>query len=234
MERLNLRLSCTLNGINRQASSVVGLFLCNPFVVAFPMLSSLDPPSSMLNGYRICCFPCRAPLSMPCCCTPCQILTSLSTSPSFRLMEVCVVFFSFKPYFPNCMFLFSLRVLLGLLACVINAVTLALIDAGIPMTDYVLALALAYDPASKSFLLDTNALEEQNPHKLPHFTVAMLHRSSKILSLLMDPPSKLPVDAFSQAMQAVVKGSLVLHQLLDQLVQNGKSQNLPSSTMVIE
>ncbi|KAK0280503.1 Exosome non-catalytic core component [Friedmanniomyces endolithicus] len=77
----------------------------------------------------------------------------------------------------------------SLLACALNAATLALIDAGVPMSDYVSACTVASAPSSDQSLdeqdplLDLNGLEEQ---ELPFLTVGISGEEGKVLVLLME------------------------------------------------
>ncbi|KAK0883379.1 Exosome non-catalytic core component [Friedmanniomyces endolithicus] len=77
----------------------------------------------------------------------------------------------------------------SLLACALNAATLALIDAGMPMSDYVSACTVASAPSSDQTLdeqdplLDLNGLEEQ---ELPFLTVGTSGEEGKVLVLLME------------------------------------------------
>lgn len=67
----------------------------------------------------------------------------------------------------------------GVLPSIFNAVTLALLDAGIPMEDYVLAGSVSY--VNGHFLLDPNRLEESSA--CPVLTAALLPRSQKLCFL---------------------------------------------------
>lgn len=67
----------------------------------------------------------------------------------------------------------------GVLPAAFNAVTLALLDAGIPMTDYVVAGAVSYVQATG--LLDPNRLEETA--NSPVLVAAILPRSDNIVFL---------------------------------------------------
>jgi len=81
----------------------------------------------------------------------------------------------------------------------INAVTLALVDAGIPMNDYICATsaglvddnAILGKPTTFSFSLltvDLNSIEEAD---IPHCTIATLGKSEKITLIQVYPPEKL-------------------------------------------
>jgi len=80
----------------------------------------------------------------------------------------------------------------------INAVTLALVDAGIPMNDYICATSaglvddnaiLGKPQLSFSLLtVDLNSIEEAD---IPHCTIATLGKSEKITLIQVYPPKKL-------------------------------------------
>ena len=80
----------------------------------------------------------------------------------------------------------------------INAVTLALVDAGIPMNDYICATSaglvddnaiLGKPQLSFSLLtVDLNSIEEAD---IPHCTIARLGKSEKITLIQVYPPKKL-------------------------------------------
>jgi exosome complex component RRP41 len=70
---------------------------------------------------------------------------------------------------------------LGLLAAGINAATLALIDAGISMSDYTAACTVGFDQNSKSVLVDLNYIEEGSECGM--LTVAVDRATGKLTSL---------------------------------------------------
>ena len=79
----------------------------------------------------------------------------------------------------------------------INAVTLALVDAGIPMNDYICAtsaglvddMAILGTPQTSTHFLtvDLNSTEEAD---IPHVTIATLGKSEKITLVQVSPPAK--------------------------------------------
>lgn len=71
------------------------------------------------------------------------------------------------------------EVAIGLLQACINAATMALIDAGIPMMDYVCACSAGC--IDKEPVLDLNNLEEASD--TPELTVAILPRTGKVTLL---------------------------------------------------
>ncbi|KAI4720173.1 ribosomal protein S5 domain 2-like protein [Aureobasidium sp. EXF-10727] len=113
----------------------------------------------------------------------------------------------------------------SLLAACINASTLALIDAGIPMTDYISACtagstaSYASNDEQADPLLDLNGMEEQ---ELPFLTVATLGTDDKISVLMMETRVQL---TRLEAMIAVgVDGCKQIRNTLDGIVrQHGNS-----------
>src|SRR5258706_6731591 len=75
---------------------------------------------------------------------------------------------------------------IGVLQAAINATTLALIDAGIALFDYVVAVSAGLH--STSILLDLANTEESD---LPHLTVAVMPRFGEVT--LLDMESRLDV-----------------------------------------
>lgn len=112
----------------------------------------------------------------------------------------------------------------ALLAACLNAVTLALIDAGIPMRDYVAACttgstaAYASNEEEADPLLDLNGLEEQ---ELPFLTVGTSGGDDKVNVLIMETRVQM---ARLQAMLSVgLDGCKQIRQLLDKIVrEHGK------------
>ncbi|KAG7919655.1 hypothetical protein KL905_003520 [Ogataea polymorpha] len=96
----------------------------------------------------------------------------------------------------------------GLLACFCNAITLALIDAGISLYDYVSAVSVGlYDQTP---LLDMNALEEND---LSFITIGVVGDSDKInLTLCED---KLPLDKLERLISLGIEGCHRLKELMD-------------------
>ena len=89
-------------------------------------------------------------------------------------------------------------------ACV-NATTLALINAGIPMTDYVCAVTAG--TFSVSPLLDLTALEEAD---VPHLTFALLPRTGKVTLVSMD--TRLHVERFEEIFRLAAEAAKVVHE----------------------
>jgi len=125
--------------------------------------------------------------------------------------------------FPHSTITFSLHVLSqdgSLLAALLNAATLAAVDAGIPMADYVVACtagststyAAGDDGADP--LLDLNAQEEQ---ELPSLTVATLGESDRVAALVCE--SRVQVSRLEGMLAVGVDGCKQVRTILDAVVR---------------
>ncbi|KAJ9155861.1 Exoribonuclease [Coniochaeta hoffmannii] len=125
--------------------------------------------------------------------------------------------------FPHSTISVSLHVLSqdgSLLAALINAATLACVDAGIPMTDYIAACTAgststyaAADEAADP-LLDLNHQEEQ---ELPSLTVATLGASDRIAVLVCE--SRVQVSRLEGMLAVGVDGCKQVREILDRVVR---------------
>ncbi|KAK9459378.1 ribosomal protein S5 domain 2-type protein [Lipomyces oligophaga] len=108
----------------------------------------------------------------------------------------------------------------GVLQACVNATTLALIDAGIPMYDYVCAsTAGIYD---KDVLLDLNRIEEND---MPFLTMATLGESRKVLLLHLE--TRVQFDKLEPMMAAAMSGCHHLRTIMDQQIRkHGKSRSI--------
>ncbi|KAF2708086.1 exosome complex exonuclease RRP41 [Pleomassaria siparia CBS 279.74] len=109
----------------------------------------------------------------------------------------------------------------SLLASCINASTLALIDAGVPMTDYLVACTAASSSTSSESeseisdpLLDLNGLEEQ---ELPFLTVATLGKSERVSVLLME--SRVRMERVEGMLAVGIEGCKRIREILDGVVK---------------
>ncbi len=93
----------------------------------------------------------------------------------------------------------------ALLQAAINAVTLALIDAGIALTDYVCAVTCALHDTVP--LLDLTNIEETD---LPNMTVAVLPRTNKFTLITLE--TRIHIDRFEEMFQLVGSAGKVLHE----------------------
>ncbi|KAI8823982.1 ribosomal protein S5 domain 2-type protein [Fimicolochytrium jonesii] len=101
----------------------------------------------------------------------------------------------------------------GGLHAAINAATLALIDAGIPMTDYVCACSAGW--VNNQAILDLNYLEEAAD--VPTLTVGLLPKSGKITMISLE--SRLHVDKLEAVINLASDGCHQLKEVLDDAVR---------------
>ncbi|KAJ3354960.1 Exosome complex component RRP41 [Allomyces javanicus] len=97
-------------------------------------------------------------------------------------------------------------------AC-INAATLALINAGVAMRDYVVACTVGNVDGTP--LLDLNHIEESQG--TPEITLATLPRSSNVVLIQME--SRLHMDKLEKTLQLAKDGCAQIHELLDEVVR---------------
>ncbi|XP_077229447.1 3'-5'-exoribonuclease family protein isoform X2 [Tasmannia lanceolata] len=101
-------------------------------------------------------------------------------------------------------------------AC-INAATLALADAGIPMRDLITSCSAGY--LNSTPLLDLNYVEDSAGG--PDVTVGILAKLDKVTLLQMD--AKLPLDIFENVMQLATEGcKAIARYIQDLLLENTK------------
>eukprot|EP01127_Copromyxa_protea_P003214 TRINITY_DN13066_c0_g1_i1.p1 TRINITY_DN13066_c0_g1~~TRINITY_DN13066_c0_g1_i1.p1 ORF type:complete len:247 (-),score=41.89 TRINITY_DN13066_c0_g1_i1:7-747(-) len=106
-------------------------------------------------------------------------------------------------------------------AC-INAACLAIIDAGIPMKDFVVACAAGY--YDKSPIVDLNFYEDSSGS--PDMPVAILPKSGTITMLQMD--SKLHTETFEAVMECAVDGCQKIYEVMLSAVRS-RTQELVNS-----
>jgi exosome complex component RRP41 len=102
----------------------------------------------------------------------------------------------------------------GMLHASMNAATLALINAGIPMLDYLCAINVGY--ADQSTILDLNRMEEMTD--TPNVTVAMMPKTGQIVTSQME--SKLPLDQLGAVLDLATAGCQQIRTLLDDAVRS--------------
>ncbi|KAF2748401.1 exosome complex exonuclease RRP41 [Sporormia fimetaria CBS 119925] len=109
----------------------------------------------------------------------------------------------------------------SLLAACINAATLALIDAGVPMTDYLIACTAASSSSSLSDageasdpLLDLNGMEEQ---ELPFVTVGVEGRTGKVGVCVME--TRVRMEGLEGMLAVGVDGCKRVREILDGVVK---------------
>lgn len=126
--------------------------------------------------------------------------------------------------FPHSAITVSLHVLSqdgSLLAALINAATLAIVDAGIPMTDYIAACtagstsSYAAGDDSADPLLDLNNQEEQ---ELPYLTVASLGDSDRVVVLVCE--SRVQVSRLEGMLVVGLDGCKQVKKFLEKTVKD--------------
>jgi len=125
---------------------------------------------------------------------------------------------SLYPRSEICIFVHILQQDGGLLPASINATTLALLTAGIPLTDYVTAVTCGV--YSTTPLLDLNTLEEND---IPHLTVANLPRTGKVTLVTME--TRLHVERVSECLKIAGDAGKVLHKEMRRAVE-GRTKRL--------
>ena len=113
----------------------------------------------------------------------------------------------------------------GLLAACLNAATLAMIDAGVPMKDYVGACTCGLSPLAPSALrgtgdtqdplLDLNTMEEQ---ELPFLTVATLGAEGDNV-VVMSMERRVTVEKMESMLATGIDGCKRVRDLLDQVIR---------------
>lgn len=115
----------------------------------------------------------------------------------------------------------------GTLVAAVNAACLALINAGVAMSDYVVACSVGY--VDNTFVADPNSLESGSDR--PELTLAITPHSGKICSCQL--VSKLADDAsFESAMQYATAGAKQIFQVLEYEVKKYSLGLLDSRGMV--
>jgi exosome complex component RRP41 len=120
----------------------------------------------------------------------------------------------------------------SLLAALINAATLACIDAGIPMADYLAACTsgststYAANEEGADPLLDLNHQEEQ---ELPSLTVATLGQTDRVAVLVCE--SRVQVSRLEGMLAVGVDGCKQVRELLDRVVREHGKKMLRSGAI---
>ena len=109
----------------------------------------------------------------------------------------------------------------------LNATMLALVDAGVPLEDFVCASSPGSVPGA--LLLDPNGQEEGAGAKL---SVAYLPNSERISLALVEP--KLPLASYEEALQFAVTGCRQAYDVLRAAVQTRMQEQLSSRGGVID
>lgn len=111
------------------------------------------------------------------------------------------------------------------IAACVNAATLALIDAGVPLKDYVCASASSFN--QENFLADINYLEEgSNAAKL---TLAILPRSGKVVLFQLD--SRLHIDRLENLIETGKRACQDIFTVLEQVIDGDSHEQ--ATTLVV-
>ncbi|CAN0825164.1 Exosome complex component RRP41 homolog [Linum grandiflorum] len=111
-----------------------------------------------------------------------------------------------------------LHLSVGTRSACINAATLALADAGIPMSDLVTSCSAGY--LNSTPLLDLNYLEDSAGG--PDVTVGILPTLDKVTLLQMD--AKLPIDIFENVMQLATEGCKAIATYIREILLENTKQ----------
>lgn len=115
----------------------------------------------------------------------------------------------------------------GSLVAAINASSLALVNAGVAMSDFIVACNVGY--VDNTFVTDANSLESSSDR--PELTLSMMAHSGKICSCQL--ASKLPdIDSFEKAVEYATNGAKQIFQVLEYEVRNYSLGLLDSRGMV--
>jgi exosome complex component RRP41 len=106
----------------------------------------------------------------------------------------------------------------GVLQAAINATTVALVNAGVPLADYVCAVTGGVHAAAP--MLDLTALEEAD---LPHVTVASMPRSGHLT--LVSTETRLHIDRFEEILRLAGEAGAVIHKEMRAVVR-GRTKSL--------
>lgn len=104
----------------------------------------------------------------------------------------------------------------GLLQTCINATTLALATAGIPLLDFVCAVSGGVHATSP--MLDLTTLEEND---LPHVTVAVMPRTNKVTLVTLE--TRLHVDRFGEIFKLACEAGQTIHKEMRRAVKSRTS-----------
>lgn len=96
----------------------------------------------------------------------------------------------------------------------VNAATMALIDAGIPLKDYVTACSSGY--IHNRVLVDINS-QESGMSNGSELTMAILPKSGEIV--LLEMAQRFHVDHLEKVMDAAMQGCKDIHAILDKVVR---------------
>ena len=113
-------------------------------------------------------------------------------------------------------------------AAAINAATLALIDAGIPMPDFVVSMtAILYK--DKCFL---DAGRQESTNRFPVLEVAVFPRTSEILSMNMT--ARISPDDAKNLMAIAIDGCKNMHNIMADIARHASLQRYAQSLQVVK
>lgn len=107
----------------------------------------------------------------------------------------------------------------GMMGCLINSVTLALIDAGIAMYDYISGVSVGL--MDQQPLLDLNSLEETS---LSSITLGVLGKTEKLSMLLIE--DKIPLDRVESVLSIGIAGCHQIRDLMDAHLRRAGAEKL--------
>ncbi|KAG4305281.1 hypothetical protein PORY_001451 [Pneumocystis oryctolagi] len=101
----------------------------------------------------------------------------------------------------------------GILQTCINAVSLALVNAGIPMYDYVSASTVGFTDTEP--LLDLNAVEENS---ISWCTIAVLGKTKNII--LLQTETRIHMEKFEPMLSLALYGCQQIYKIMDNCIRN--------------
>lgn len=100
----------------------------------------------------------------------------------------------------------------GLISAVMNSISLALIDAGIAMYDYISSVSAGF--YDNTPLLDLNTLEEND---ISYLTIGIVGKSEKLALLILE--NKIPLDKLESVLAIAVAGGHRIRDMMDKEVR---------------
>ena len=100
----------------------------------------------------------------------------------------------------------------------VNAATLAIVDAGIPMRDYVVACSASF--VDDTPIIDVNYVEESSGS--PELIVAMLPKSEQMVFLQMN--ARVHEDHLNKVLDMAMKGCNDVYAIIDRSVRDHVSE----------
>jgi exosome complex component RRP41 len=104
----------------------------------------------------------------------------------------------------------------GTLHTAINAANLAIMDAGIAVTDYVCACSAGCVDATP--ILDLNNYEEASMADIPKFTLAVLPKTGKVTMVQLE--ARMHMSKFEAVVGMAADGARQIHATLDRVVRS--------------